>query len=198
MDGALADELDHVSRKLERNIMSFDTKSPPPGFYDAQIRNHRILSEEHDEVVRRIRKIDGFTNFLRAVPFASLQSAAIAGPVILVNITPFRSDAIILRGFDPPVLVHLPKASPDALQKLSNDISSALALDHKAWAKMGPILRDLWMNSLRWELRRNQGFGGVRLFNSPLCRFTLQVHTDPAKRIFPTSTFLHIHPRCRR
>jgi CHAT domain-containing protein len=144
IDGDLADEFDRVSRELEHHATTFDIEPLPPGFYDRQTKKHRILSERWDQVVQRIRHIKGFANFLQAVPFTSLQLASAEGPVIIVNISSYRSDAIILRRSDPPVLVSLPGASPDALQKLSHDLSSALALARGAWKKMGPILRTLW------------------------------------------------------
>jgi hypothetical protein len=84
--GHLADEFDRASRALEHHAMSSDIESPAPGFYDTQTTNRRILSGKWDEVVRRIRQIEGFEAFLRAVPFASLQSAAAEGPVIVVNV----------------------------------------------------------------------------------------------------------------
>jgi CHAT domain-containing protein len=140
----LADEFDRVCRKLEHHAMFSDSKSPPPGFYDTQTTNHRLLSEKWNEVVQQIRQIDGFQNFLQAVPFASLQLAAAEGPVIVVNISQYRSDAIIIRSSDPPVLVCLPDASPTALHELSTNLSAALALDSNRGKHMPPILRKLW------------------------------------------------------
>ena len=40
------------------------------------MQQHRILSEKWDDQVDKIRLVDGFTDFLRAVPFATLQNAA--------------------------------------------------------------------------------------------------------------------------
>jgi CHAT domain-containing protein len=144
MDAHLADEFDRVSRDLEHHAMTSEIESPPPGFYDRQTEKHRILSKNWDEVVEQIRQIDGFNNFLQAVPFSSLQMAATDGPVIIVNISQYRSDAIILHTSHSPVLVCLPRASPDALLQLSKDLSSALALDYNGWKPIFPILRRLW------------------------------------------------------
>ena len=145
MDPNLADEFDRVSRDLERHAIASQIESPlPPGFFDRQTERHRILSSNWDEVLQRIRQIDGFTHFLQAIPFASLQLAATEGPVIVVNISEYRSDAIILRQSDSPVLVCLPRATPEALLRLSKDLSSALALDNNSWKPIFPILRTLW------------------------------------------------------
>jgi tetratricopeptide (TPR) repeat protein len=142
--GTLADQFDRTSRELERHAMSIDIESHLPGFYDQQTKKHRILSEKWDEAVRQIRQIDGFTNFLQAVPFSTLRLAATEGPVIIVNISQYRSDAIILLNSIAPVLVSLPNASPDTLRELAKDLSSALALDHDSWKGIHPILRKLW------------------------------------------------------
>jgi CHAT domain-containing protein len=144
MDAHLADEFDRVSRDLEHHAMASKIESPPPGFYDRQTEKHRILSKNWDEVVEQIRQIDGFNNFLQAVPFSSLQVAASDGPVIIVNISQYRSDAIILQTSRPPVHVCLPGASPDALHELSQDLSSALTLDRYRQRAIRSILVDLW------------------------------------------------------
>jgi len=139
IDGDLGDEFDRVSRELEGHAMSFDIEPLPPGFYDRQTQKHRILSERRDE-----GRIEGFADFLQAVPFKVIQSAAAEGPVIIVNISSYRSDAIILRSSGPPVLVCLSDASPEALRELSEDLSSALHRDHDARKEMPPVLQQLW------------------------------------------------------
>jgi tetratricopeptide (TPR) repeat protein/CHAT domain-containing protein len=90
-----------------------------PEVYDAQLREQRKLSEQWNAVVEKIRCIDGFSNFLKAVPFTTLQSAAADGPVVVVNISKYRSDAIIIRESLDPILVPLPpRATPKILQRL--------------------------------------------------------------------------------
>jgi hypothetical protein len=144
VDADLANEFDRVSRDLEHHAMTLEIESPPPGYYDRQTEKHRILSENWDDVVQRIRRIDGFTHFLQAVPFTSLQLAATEGPVIIINVSKYRSDAIIIRQYHSPVLVCLPRATPKALLELSKALSSALALDDNRWKPIFPILRTLW------------------------------------------------------
>jgi CHAT domain-containing protein len=151
-DRGLADRFEDVSRELERHAMSSEAEfavqpREPDGpriSYDTRIQRHRILSEEWDALVERIRKIEGFENFLQAVPFATLQSSAKEGPVIIVNISKYRSDAIILYNDSPPKLVCLPKSSPDTLNQLSAQLYSALTLDFDRGRHFRPILRELW------------------------------------------------------
>jgi hypothetical protein len=105
IDGELARHFEHVGGEFERLAMFSDAEpmaiplgsDPDPSVsYERKMQRHRILSEEWDTVVERIRQIDGFANFLQPVPFTTLQSAAADGPVILVNISEYRSDAVML------------------------------------------------------------------------------------------------------
>jgi CHAT domain-containing protein len=143
VNGDLANQFDRVSRELEHHAISSDVDSAQPGLYDRQTRKHRLLSEKWDAVVGQIRQLDGFTNFLQAIPFTNLQPAATEGPVIIVNISRYRSDAIILLKSHPPVLVCLPDASPDALRELSETLSSSLILESNSLSII-LILRELW------------------------------------------------------
>ncbi|KAL5520622.1 GSE1_2 [Sanghuangporus sanghuang] len=72
----------------------------------AQIRR---LSEEQEATIDDIRRIPGFEDFLRASPFEFLQQAASEGPVIVLNHSVFRCDAIIVlaRENDPCVCIRL-------------------------------------------------------------------------------------------
>ena len=115
--------------------------------YEAKMQQHCILSEKWDDVVDKIRQVDGFTDFLRAVPFAMLQTAAAEGPIIIINISRYRSDTIILQDVGDPVVVPLPKTLPTILAELSSQFATACALDGKDSARLiMSILRSLWDN----------------------------------------------------
>jgi hypothetical protein len=133
IDRGLAVEFETVSGQLERHVTSSvyeSTTSPTslgsPTFLEIKMQQQRILSERWDSVVSKIRQVDGFTNFLQAVPYVTLQNAAAEGPVIIVNISTIRSDAIILLSHSHPVLVPLPKASPQDLANLYRELSQVL------------------------------------------------------------------------
>ena len=70
------------------------------------------------------------------------RTAAAEGPVILINISDYRSDAIILHINKPPNLVALPEATPKRLADLGEQLANALAITNSS--KLLPILRDLW------------------------------------------------------
>ena len=111
------------------------------------MRQHRILSEKWDDVVNEIRQINGFSDFFRAIPFTTLQTAAAEGPIIIVNISDYRSDAIILQYVGDPVIVPLPGTLPEILKELSFQFVTACAAHGEDSARLIlPILRSLWNN----------------------------------------------------
>jgi len=149
VDRELADLLWTLS--VEREHISVSSRSgllyiEGPMVLDAQMQRNRILSDDWERVVGRVRKIEGFSNFLQPVPFATLRAAAAEGPVILINISNYRSDAIILHINCPPLLVPLPDVQPNHLIDLTKELT--LACDTGAGADRSkdipPILRALW------------------------------------------------------
>ncbi|KAG8902951.1 hypothetical protein FRB99_003919 [Tulasnella sp. 403] len=78
------------------------------------------LKAEWERVVEEIRAMEGFEHFLRPTPFAVLQRAAAEGPVILVNISESRSDAIIVTSNGLPTVVPLPFATPSQINQATS------------------------------------------------------------------------------
>ena len=110
VDRELADLLQTLNVQCEHLSISsgsrlLDSEEPmvlPP--LDVQMWRNHILSENWEKAVEQVRTIEGFNNFLQAVPFTTLQAAAADGPVILINISDYHSDAIILHINSPPLL----------------------------------------------------------------------------------------------
>ena len=158
IDKELFDQFETLSGQLECLAMSVESglsasssesKSEQPlgSSFEAKMQQHRILSEKWDDVVDKIRRVDGFTDFLRAIPFAILQTAAAEGPIIIINISRYRSDAIILQDVGDPVIVPLPNTLPTTLVQLSSQFATACASHGKDSARLIlPILRSLWDN----------------------------------------------------
>ncbi|KAG8990678.1 hypothetical protein FRB94_013184 [Tulasnella sp. JGI-2019a] len=80
--------------------------------------SYRGLSGRWNDVLERIRNLPGFEAFLKPTPFEILRRAAINGPVIIVNITQLRSDAIIILEAGEPILIPLPEATPSTVRDL--------------------------------------------------------------------------------
>ncbi|MEH1165253.1 CHAT domain-containing protein [Micromonospora sp. CPCC 205539] len=75
-----------------------------------QAQRRRDLAREWDDLVAAVRARPGFASFLQPTPFAELAEVATDGPVVLVNVSGYRCDALILtaRGVQ---LVPLPDLS---------------------------------------------------------------------------------------
>jgi CHAT domain-containing protein len=148
----LADRLQALTIALESlSLLSGSGPSGSEGHVvpdvEVQMKRNRRLSEELEETLGKVREIEGFSNFLQAVPFTNLQVAAAEGPVILINISDYHSDALILHNGvdDSPTIVPLPKVQREDLIHLAEQLALARAgADHSR--RIFPILRDLWNN----------------------------------------------------
>ncbi|KAF7979121.1 hypothetical protein HWV62_43339 [Athelia sp. TMB] len=116
VDAALAHRFKATSEQLEAlatssqpgsRKSSSESRDQSAAASEARWAQQRQLSLERDEVIQQIRQLPGFEYFLQAVPFHELQNAATEGPVIVVNVARQRSDAIILRQHDAPIVLPL-------------------------------------------------------------------------------------------
>jgi len=55
------------------------------------------LALEWDELVRQVRELDGFQDFLRPPRVEDLLPAAKRGPVAVINVSRWRCDALLVR-----------------------------------------------------------------------------------------------------
>ncbi|WP_327002933.1 CHAT domain-containing protein [Dactylosporangium sp. NBC_01737] len=80
------------------------------------------LAHEWDDLVDRVRRLDGFEDFLRPPPLRTLLPAADDGPVAIINVSRWRCDALIVRptGVD---VVALPDVTFD---EVTNQVQAYL------------------------------------------------------------------------
>ncbi|OCB86657.1 hypothetical protein A7U60_g6339 [Sanghuangporus baumii] len=84
---SLAERFEGCSRRLETLIASSE-------------------SQEQESIINEIRRIPGFERFLRASSFDVLQQVASEGPVIMLNLSEYRSDTfIVLTSKDEPCFI---------------------------------------------------------------------------------------------
>lgn len=104
------------------------------------------LSAQWNDVVDKIRQVPDFEQFLKPTSFSTLSQAAAEGPVIVVNISKYRSDAIIIRQGASLETVTLQDASPKELITISLKLRGVLDEESVAArdAGMSEILRLLW------------------------------------------------------
>lgn len=80
-DPALADEFGYLCRQL-------DSENPS--------EERRVLASRFAGLLTRIRSVPGFDTFLRPPTVTQLASEACDGPIVLVNVSQYRCDALIL------------------------------------------------------------------------------------------------------
>ncbi|KAH7128079.1 CHAT domain-containing protein [Dactylonectria estremocensis] len=97
------------------------------------------------ELIDKIRQVPGFEDFLRAPSEESLRSAASEHPIIVINVSHYRCDAIIVL-HDCIRSIALPDLSLEKLQKQPRDRDALSDLGLLSWlweVAMKPILDSL-------------------------------------------------------
>jgi tetratricopeptide (TPR) repeat protein len=89
----LADQFAGIDDRLERLPPADD----PVRAADPVLAQGRTdLARERDAVLRQIRGLPGFKDFLQPPEFATLRQAAEGGPVVILNVSGYRCDALIV------------------------------------------------------------------------------------------------------
>ena len=143
-----ADQLQDLTAQLEHQATSSEVtstlnESPVP--LEVKQKNYRVLSERFDELLRQIRELKGFTHFLDKISFQTLRTSASEGPVIIINISQYRSDAIVVHGGQDAVLVPLPAIEHETLAGFAAFCSdSKLTKADDFPKKLRQVLQALW------------------------------------------------------
>ncbi|KAG8990863.1 hypothetical protein FRB94_013030 [Tulasnella sp. JGI-2019a] len=146
LNKGLADRFRSLSLELEDSSTLSFRDAMIAGVGD-QVTRRQKIADDLDQTVEEIRRLEGFKNFLRVTPFASLQRAAEGGPIILVNISRYHSDAIIILEADDPLSVPLPDATHSFVEVLVKSlITGAMSRPEYPKTDRGfvDILRTLW------------------------------------------------------
>jgi tetratricopeptide (TPR) repeat protein len=118
----LAEELEIVGRALiqgsfrdlRENIVSEEA--------------HRRSVKKFEQLLCDARQLHGFEDFLRPPPIAKLRLTAAHGPVIIINISTYRCDALIIRPHaDETVHMPLSAANMTEVNKLAGELAEAVA-----------------------------------------------------------------------
>jgi tetratricopeptide (TPR) repeat protein len=128
------DAIDHTGSQLLISVeMALNAGSASPtGKQRAEAlrRNaeqRRLDSEAWEQLLVQIRGLPGFEGFMRPPPITELQQAAAEGPIVLVNVSRYRSDAVLLTGLpDQPIRsVPLPRLTRGQVIKQINRLAAA-------------------------------------------------------------------------
>ncbi|KAF8421170.1 CHAT domain-containing protein, partial [Tirmania nivea] len=96
----LAEDFDSLRQELDSPLPATKSSDMSANQYlqtlEASICRRNKVAQDLDDLILKIRQKPGFENFLLAVSTESLLLAADKGPIVVLNITELRSDAILL------------------------------------------------------------------------------------------------------
>jgi CHAT domain-containing protein len=85
----------------------------------------RGLLKERDDLISQVQALPGFGSFLASPSFDILRTAALSGPVIVINHSSWRSDILILLHDAPPSLIPTPADFFVRSRALNNELLDA-------------------------------------------------------------------------
>lgn len=89
------------------------------------IDRRMALAREWDELVEQVREIPGFAEFLKPPPLDTLLAGATGGPVAVVNVSRWRSDALVVHA-DGVETVALPALTADDVHRWTTEYLAVL------------------------------------------------------------------------
>ncbi|KAJ7249702.1 hypothetical protein C8J57DRAFT_1668673 [Mycena rebaudengoi] len=130
----LATKLRHLSQKLEQACFR-DTSQTIFKNNQHQLRSIEAvaaqchqLNEAWDETVSALRNVPGFEDFLQPKTIASLQQAAVSGPIIILLANDSACSALIVKFSEDVQHVPLPALNLQMLQQHYADLPRALSV----------------------------------------------------------------------
>ncbi|KIM78151.1 hypothetical protein PILCRDRAFT_597497 [Piloderma croceum F 1598] len=107
----LADNLVRISIELEQGSsrsVNTTTAMDQPGSNEFIARKHRQLAHEWEKSVEKVQELPGFERFLLPKQYSQLRQAAAVGPIVVLNASTYRCDALILPSQEAPLChIHL-------------------------------------------------------------------------------------------
>jgi hypothetical protein len=91
-----APELAARFAELRAALDAGDVAGDTAGIGETAADVRHVLASEWDQLLARVRALPGFAHFLRPPPLARLLEQAAQGPVVLVNVSRHRCDALLL------------------------------------------------------------------------------------------------------
>jgi tetratricopeptide (TPR) repeat protein len=123
VDSSLADRLLQVSRLLDRGTDQMGTTESAE---DAGQR-YRGLTGEWESIIKEVRSLPNFQDFLRPLQISKLVNAAQRGPVVVVNIAEERCDALALvPGLEDVKHIPLPSMTLKKVTELRDELKNVL------------------------------------------------------------------------
>ena len=138
----LAASLASTDEVLQRLSAADDPLSPDS---DVLARRRAELTSHRDSLLRQIRQLPGLEEFLRPPEFANLQNAAAGGPLIILNVSRYRCDALTVTASGVTVTTLAGLTGADVVQHAA-DFTAALRELQESGTEEGTIAATLaWL-----------------------------------------------------
>ncbi|CAG8428585.1 unnamed protein product [Penicillium salamii] len=106
------------------------------------------LHHEFDELVETIRQQHGFSDFLLPATTAQMMEAAVDGPIVVINTSGYRSDAIIIERTQ-ITSIRLPNMHWVQVQGIARRMQHLASFDYRSSRELTPLLEWLWLVAAR-------------------------------------------------
>jgi CHAT domain-containing protein len=128
-DPELAKELQRVGHQLDADNFTHsllttgnESISHDPHSAEEFGKMHRLLVGLWEDLVEKVRRLPQFKHFLQPIPFDKLCQASVGRKIIVINVSKFRVDALVLGASQHIEHVPLPDIDLTVLSELSDDI----------------------------------------------------------------------------
>ncbi|KAF8150680.1 CHAT domain-containing protein [Crassisporium funariophilum] len=123
-----AEKLESISKELQTAAISTggESGSTTMNSQSTQWDRQRKLAIERETLLKTIRQLPEFENFLLPVPFKSLASSAKDGPIVMINCSETKSDALVLLRDGQTIHVDLPGVTTEKASKQCDNLRAAL------------------------------------------------------------------------
>ncbi|KAH6911364.1 CHAT domain-containing protein [Coprinopsis sp. MPI-PUGE-AT-0042] len=123
----LSDALHRVGFRTEESFDSPNQTSDDTITLQDETRDHRRMAREWDELLTEIRQIPGLEYFLLPPPTSQLFEHLPSGPVVLINVSADRCDALVLiPGLDEPIHIPLPLLTEEMVEGMASRLRTHL------------------------------------------------------------------------
>ncbi|TDL14173.1 TPR-like protein, partial [Rickenella mellea] len=125
----LAAELNQIAEQLQRGTSgNHFSVGQGDGSHDGALKMHRQLALDWDRIVEQVRQKVGFERFLLPKEFSELRHAARHGPVVVLNVSKYGCDALIIECLSEDLHhVHLEDFSYEIAQTLRRQLHNILS-----------------------------------------------------------------------
>jgi tetratricopeptide (TPR) repeat protein len=124
----LASRIVEVARLLDHGAERSNLKDKVQSI-EEEGRLYRALATEWDALIEQVRRVPNFEHFLRPPKVSQLIRAAQNGPVVVLNISEIRCDALaIIPGMDDVVHIPLPNITSVRVSELRQELDALLSL----------------------------------------------------------------------